>query len=243
MTEVIIGKRRTISFETTVGESKVENKDAFSVLKQEQLRIRELMYDIMDHKKPRSEMKNLKFGTYEWCNETYNIQLTNMCCKYMCLYCYARNGALCRNQEQKLEAKSICNEKKVNKEWPSVYDSFGREVNKRKVIMCFSVHDTYPETVDSAVKVFEKIMKAGHCVLMVSKPNLICIKYICEKLAKYTKPQIENNMTTGYLQFRFTMGTDDEKLMSIWEPFAPKLTEILSPIFINKSTKRLRLYI
>lgn len=219
MSEVIIGKRKTLS----------DDSDAFSVLKKEQLRVRNLMYDIMDHKKLRSEMKDLKFGTHEWCDETYNIQLTNMCCKYMCLYCYARNGALCHNREQKLEEKSICDEKKVNKKLVSVYDSDGKEIRKRKVVMCFSVHDTYPENVESAVKVFEKIMNNGNCVLMVSKPNLFCIKYICEKLAKYTKPQVLNSseckITTGYLQFRFTMGTDDEKLMSIWEPSAPKLTE------------------
>jgi hypothetical protein len=259
---VVIGKRRTL--QTSSDEKIVENKDickqsqddAFSVLKKEQLRVRQLMYDIMDHKCPRSEMKNLKFGTYEWCDETYNIQKTDMCCKYYCLYCYARNMALDNKREQKnsqvlqlalkekhsqmipsanLPQLSICDDKKVNKGWLSVYNKDDQLVRKRKVFMAFSTHDIYPETVAAATSVFEKMMLAGHCVLVVSKPNLFCIKYICEKLALYTQPRkmdpISNataiRRTTGYLQFRFTIGTDDAKIMSAWEPFAPKLEERL----------------
>ena len=61
----------------------------------------------------------------------------------------------------------------------------------------------------------KNLLDAGNRVLVVSKPHLECIRNICNSLGPF-KSQI---------MFRFTIGACDDKILSFWEPNAPKYAE------------------
>jgi DNA repair photolyase len=63
--------------------------------------------------------------------------------------------------------------------------------------------------------VLEKLLKAGNKVLVVSKPHIQCITYICDQLGDYRDS----------ILFRFTIGAMDNRVLSFWEPGAPSYEE------------------
>jgi DNA repair photolyase len=65
-----------------------------------------------------------------------------------------------------------------------------------------------------------KILAAGNQVLIVSKPHLDCVRYMCNTF----NPFKEN------ILFRFTIGSADSNVLKFWEPHAPDFDERLASL-------------
>ncbi len=145
-----------------------------------------------------------KTGTKEWAARNLNIQQG---CEHNCRYCYARYNAV--NRFKRCSEQEWCNPvidvKKVNKNY-----------RKRDgVIMFPSSHDITPNNISICVSVLRKLVRVGNKVLIVTKPHLDCIKFLCEHLKNY-KSQI---------LFRFTIGSISDDILKFWETGAPGFEE------------------
>ncbi len=85
-------------------------------------------------------------------------------------------------------------------------------------VMFPSTHDLVPELLEPCMTLLRNLLEVGNRVLVVSKPNLICIRRLCHDFASY-KQQI---------LFRFTITADDNSLLAFWEPNAPNFEERLA---------------
>jgi len=143
-------------------------------------------------------------GTKEWA--TKNV---NFChgCSNACIYCYARYNSITRFHRM------------PHGDWPNELIREEEVRKKRKRIdgrvMVPSTHDLTPGNIDAVEIVLLKLLEAGNDVLIVSKPQLECIKKLCNSLEPY-KDQI---------LFRFTIGFIDERVREFWEPDAPTFKE------------------
>lgn len=141
-----------------------------------------------------------KTGTREWSDKSYNIQVG---CSHGCLYCYARANAL--------RFKRI----KSPEDW-----LLERPLPKRPVprnagtVMFPTTHDITPANLDAATQAIAELLRAGNNVLIVSKPHIECISYLCGRFRHETN-----------IMFRFSMGSMIEKLAKFWEPGAPSPLE------------------
>jgi DNA repair photolyase len=208
-------------------ENKITFSNSFKKIIEKQCRIRQLFYDILDKKISKTELTHSVIGAYEWCTDTYNIIDSHTACPNRCFYCYARKGALKMKREQKLVETIKTDEKKVTKDWSSIYYKEskihkGTELKREeKVLMFPSTHDLFFENIDSYITVAKKMMDAGHSVLCVSKPRLGCMKKICDELKDYSSAKSQ----TGMIMFRFTIGSSDQKVLDYWEPYTPEYKE------------------
>ena len=150
-----------------------------------------------NNRKPNSQ------GTQEW-----SVKTVNCCtgCSHDCIYCYAKMLAIRRNQV-------------ASEEWPNEKVR-QHDVNKKHrlydgQVMFPSSHDITPRNIDACLTVLKSLLDAGNRVLVVSKPHFECIKMICRIFEPF-KSQI---------LFRFTIGACDDKILSFWEPNAPKYDE------------------
>jgi DNA repair photolyase len=128
-------------------------------------------------------------GTKEWAAKTVNF-----CngCSHACIYCYARHMAVTRFHRMSHE------------DWPN---EVVREHDVRKKrhriegpVMVPSTHDITPGNIDAAETVLLKLLEAGNNILIVSKPQLECIRRLCTSLRAYQDQII----------FRFSVGFVDE---------------------------------
>lgn len=203
----------------------------FQKVAEKQLHIRQLFYDIIEKKKSKTQLTHTDIGTYEWCTDTYNIIDSHTACPNRCFYCYARKGALKFKREQHFLDNIKTDEKKVEKEWASIYykksshhpDKKNELKRDEKVIMFPSTHDIFDENVEQYLCVAKKMLDAGHSVLCVTKPRLNCMKKICDELKDYSS----SGDKKGMIVFRFTIGSDDQKVLDYWEPYAPSYKERL----------------
>lgn len=74
-----------------------------------------------------------------------------------------------------------------------------------------SSHDIFLSNIDDYMAVLGKLLRAGDEVLIVSKPVFKCIYKICAASA-FFKDKI---------LFRFTIGANNDEILSFWEPNAP----------------------
>jgi len=146
-----------------------------------------------------------KTGFRDWTESKNNV---NICtgCENDCIYCYAKYLAIRRKQVDPGQwSKMKIRQHDVKK---------GRKI--RKGLVGFpSTHDIFPSNIDAYLTVLEKLLQAGNEVLIVSKPHLDCIKQICEGSQPFKDK----------ILFRFTIGAMNEKILSFWEPNAPKYEE------------------
>jgi DNA repair photolyase len=82
-------------------------------------------------------------------------------------------------------------------------------------IMFPTSHDLHIEHVDWWFPFLKALLKNGNDVLIVSKPQLAAITYICDNLMRFNRR----------MEFRFTIGTDDDTTRQFWEPNAPSIKE------------------
>ena len=148
-------------------------------------------------------------GTAEWAEATLNICKG---CSHGCLYCYARHTAL--------RYKSIEFREDWLKETYTQNAFRERYPLKKGVVMFPSSHDITPMILHRYIEILRLALEVGNQVLIVSKPHLSSIAKIVGEMVRY-RAQIE---------FRFTIGSLDEKLTRLWEPGAPLPEERLKAL-------------
>ncbi len=142
-------------------------------------------------------------GTREWA-----VKSVNCCtgCSHLCLYCYAREMAVRFGQVKPDEWK----DERVR--WDDVRKKRGHIDG---TVMFPSSHDITPRNLLPCLIVMGKLLKAENRVLVVSKPHLECIAAICRAFKDYR----------SQILFRFTIGAQDNDMLSFWEPNAPRFEE------------------
>ena len=150
-------------------------------------------------------IKKITLGTKEWSD--YSVNCINGCSNN-CRYCYAKKMALRfgRKTENSWKIMEIRSKDVI------------RRYNKRKGRFMFPTsHDitSEPKVLESCLKVLSTLVNSGNEVLVTTKPNLEVIKIICERLEKFQ----------DQIQFRFTITSDNNDLLSFWEPNAPLFEE------------------
>ena len=152
-----------------------------------------------------AKKKEITSGTKEWAD--YNINCIKGCFNN-CRYCYAKMMAkrFGRCTEETWRDMKI-NYAIVNRKF--------RKYNGR--VMFPSSHDIIdkPEIKEACFVVINNLLEAGNELLITSKPRLSIIKDIIKQFYSFK----------SLLQFRFTITSLDNKLLSFWEPNAPNFEE------------------
>jgi hypothetical protein len=145
-----------------------------------------------------------KTGWNEWSGKRMSL-FTG--CRHDCRYCFARKDALRFHRIPSRDLWAVPVERKFCRaEWQRKYAG---------VVACFGTHDITPENVSTCASAIEMLCGAGNRLLIVTKPHPECIAHLCGRLAPW-KDQVE---------FRFTVGADDDELLQYWEPGAPRFAE------------------
>ena len=145
-------------------------------------------------------------GTKEWAKHVANCVKG---CQHNCKYCFARHMMVNRYKKIKPE------------DWPNpapdLKKAHSKQPKKSGTTMFPTTHDITPDVLGPCLAFLLNLLKAGNDVLIVSKPHLECIKAICDACVDFKKQ----------ILFRFTIGAMDDKILSYWEPHAPKFEERL----------------
>jgi DNA repair photolyase len=152
-----------------------------------------------------SKKREITSGTKEWAD--HNVNCIKGCFNN-CRYCYAKMMAKrfgrCKEDTWK---DMIINTSAVEKK-------YGKYKGR---VMFPSSHDIIdkPEIQEACFIVIKKLLEAGNDVLITTKPKLSVTKDIIERFYSYK----------GQLQFRFTITSLNNQLLSFWEPNAPTYEE------------------
>lgn len=92
-------------------------------------------------------------------------------------------------------------------------------------IMFPTSHDLHIENVKWWMPFLTGLLKTGNEVLIVSKPQFEAVYRMSFELKEY-KDQIE---------FRFTIGTANDKIRQFWEPHAPSISERINALHFIKN--------
>ena len=137
-----------------------------------------------------------KTGTREWAESNENCISG---CSNSCKYCYARDMAI-RYKRETAET------------WPIEHPRTTAKARKHKGRAMFpTTHDLHYEHVNWWVLFLRELLERGNDVLIVSKPEYRAIHYICENFQNFRDK----------IEFRFTIGTNDDMTAKYWEPGAP----------------------
>jgi len=142
-------------------------------------------------------------GTKEWADSNINLYYG---CSNNCRYCYAKMMAIRFKRKTRDEWKiMVPNLKNIKKQY-----------GKRKGRVMFPTsHDITEETLNTCLIVLKKLVNAGNEILITSKPQLACIKAICERFRD----------KKDLIQFRFTITSFNNDKLKFWEPGAPSFEE------------------
>ncbi|KKK83945.1 hypothetical protein LCGC14_2788290, partial [marine sediment metagenome] len=91
---------------------------------------------------------------------------------------------------------------------------------RRGRVMFPTSHDITMESLNGCLIVLKKLIDSGNEILITTKPILSVIKIICNNF--YKKKDL--------IQFRFTITSLSNKLLSYWEPGAPPFDERLKSL-------------
>ena len=141
-------------------------------------------------------------GTKQWAPCNANCILG---CSNDCEYCYAKKmairfGRATRENWHEMRYNSNCK-------------SQIRKYNGK--IMFPTSHDLHIEHIDWWMPFLKGLLEKGNEVLIVTKPQFAAVHAICRQIYKYA----------DQMEFRFTIGTDDEETRRFWEPNAPEIHE------------------
>lgn len=139
-------------------------------------------------------------GTREWAAVNFNFLKG---CRNNCRYCYAKKMA------------ARFGRIKNGEEWKNPVLRNSVTIPKGKTVMFPSSHDLFPEHLDIIVKYLRRILDAGNRILIVSKPRFDVIPHIADEFI----------ISARRIEFRFTIGTDEDETMKFWEPNAPSYKE------------------
>ena len=153
-------------------------------------------------------IKDSKYGTFEWSEKTINF-ITG--CRNDCRYCYAKCMGIRYNRNTWENWKDeVVRERELSKSIPKY----------KGMVMFPSSHDITPEHLNESNTVLGNILKSGNFVLVVTKPQLECIKRICESFTD----------DKDRILFRFTIGSTDSDILKFWETNAPSYEERLESL-------------
>jgi DNA repair photolyase len=76
-------------------------------------------------------------------------------------------------------------------------------------------HDITPTNLDAYIQVLKKLLAWKNEILIVSKPNINCIKRICDEATEYKDK----------ILFRFTIGAMNDDILEFWDTNAPRYNE------------------
>jgi len=143
-------------------------------------------------------------GTKEWRPNNENCIEG---CENDCLYCY---GAL----------KAAQYKRRSRDQW-RVMKPNARSKRPVKLlkggVMFPTTHDLHIRHVDWWGPFLHQLLEVGNDVLIVTKPEYEAVRYICET---YRSPVWKDK-----IEFRFTIGTNDDNVAAHWEPHAPSPSE------------------
>ncbi|MHA1439268.1 MAG: spore photoproduct lyase family protein [Promethearchaeota archaeon] len=155
-------------------------------------------------------LNKITLGTKEWSD--YSVNCINGCSNN-CRYCYARKMAIRfgrKNNDNwvKMEIRQHNVEKKYRK--------------RRGRFMFPTAHDITddPKILDACIKVIKNIVEPSNSILITTKPRLNVIKKICNEFLDFKE----------FIQFRFTITSNNDKLLRFWEPGAPSFNERLNAL-------------
>jgi hypothetical protein len=148
----------------------------------------------------------MKTGTREWAEHNENCIRG---CSNNCRYCYAKDKAI----QYKRETADT---------WPVEHPNLNAKASRHKKgrSMFPTAHDLHYNHVDWWAPHLYQLLTKGNDVLIVTKPEYAAIAHICKDFADF-KDQIE---------FRFTIGTNDDTVAAYWEPGAPSPSDRLMAI-------------
>lgn len=157
-----------------------------------------------------TERKRVTSGTKEWADHNVNCLKG---CYNDCRYCYA-----------KMMAKRF--RWSTYRTWKSM--TIRGDVVKRNYeklsgrVMFPSSHDIFdfPRVREACFTVMAKLLKSGNDLLLTTKPRFSVIREI-DRLFSQHKEQ---------LQFRFTITSNDDRLLAFWEPNAPPFRERMNAL-------------
>jgi len=149
--------------------------------------------------------REITSGTREWADRNINCIKG---CSNNCRYCYAkliakRFGRCTEDTWKEMKIRSDI----VNKR-------FGKYAGR---VMFPSSHDITdaPGVKEACFIVIQKLLEAGNDLLITTKPRLSITKDIIKTFGSFE----------SQLQFRFTITSKDNLLLSFWEPSAPTFEE------------------
>lgn len=152
-----------------------------------------------------AKKREITSGTKEWADHNVNCIKG---CSNNCRYCYAkimakRFGRCTEETWQEMEINS------------SVLNRTFRKYNGR--VMFPSSHDIIdqPAVKEACFIVIGKLLGAGNQLLVTTKPKLSITEDIIKRF----------HIFKGQLQFRFTITSLNNQLLSFWEPNAPTFEE------------------
>ena len=153
--------------------------------------------------------KKMKTGTKEWSSSSLNIATG---CTNCCRYCFARHNAL---RFKRIPDAKAWGEMDLNPE--KAWKKYGK---RKGTIMFPTSHDIVPGILASCIRVLRQVLSVGNEVLIVTKPRFYCVAELCAALKDYIK-QVE---------FRFTIGSNNDEVLWFWEPGAPDFKERLDSL-------------
>jgi len=148
-------------------------------------------------------------GTKEWADSNVNIFYG---CSNNCRYCYARFYALRFKRIEKYD-----DWKKMKPNWKAINKTYQKRKGR---IMFPTSHDITYKHLKVCLSTLAKILAPGNEVLITTKPDPVCIWFICENFTKY-KDQI---------QFRFTITSRNWNILEFFEPNAPTYGERINAL-------------
>ena len=141
-------------------------------------------------------------GTKEWAQAKSNCILG---CKNDCLYCYAKDT-------------NVRFDKIKREDWHIEHPNKNAKARKYDGKLMFPTsHDLHMDTIGLWGTHLDKLVNLGNDILLVSKAEWDAQKYIIDR---YKDTPFASN-----IEFRYTIGTDDEETRKMWEPGAPSMFE------------------
>jgi len=114
--------------------------------------------------------------------------------------------------------------------WPKMQPLKNSKYPHNKLIMFSSSHDLFYEDIKLIEESIEKLLANDNKILFVTKPRFKVIKYLLDFFGAYYGNKIKDK-----IEFRFTIGSSNNEVLSFWEPNAPSFEERLKATeIINK---------
>ena len=138
-------------------------------------------------------------GVQEWSNCSISIQYG---CFNHCRYCWGEKMA-----------KRFGRVPEKGWEFPNLKSKVPLPRNKK--VMCFGTHDIDEHNIKEVIEVIMQLLDRGNQILIVSKPRIKPIQKLVAFFLGYR----------DRIEFRFSIGSQNDEVLKYWEPNAPGYKE------------------